>query len=315
MTTKLFIAGHNGMVGRAISSSIKHDKRHKLIVRNRDDLDLKDYKNVLSFFKDQKPESVIIAAAKVGGIHANSKYPADFIFENLQIQNTIIHAAHEANIQKILFLGSSCIYPKFSKQPIKENYLLTGTLEKTNEPYAIAKIAGIKLCQSYNAQYGRDYRAVMPTNLYGPGDNYHPLNSHVVPGLIHRFHHAKMNKLKVVNVWGDGKAKRELCYVEDMADICLRLFNLTADQYYKACDEGDNLINVGSGQEYTIAEIAEHIKFVVGFKGEIAFDASMPNGTPRKLLDTSKMNSLGIFATTDLVKGLQKTYDEFCKSI
>ena len=311
---KIFVAGHNGMVGSAICRKLEKKPEVDVITRTRSKLDLIDQKSVFEFMKFERPDEVILAAAKVGGIHANNNYPAEFIYENLQIQNNVIHAAHLNNIQKLLFLGSSCIYPKFAKQPIQEDTLLTGDLEPTNEPYAIAKIAGIKMCESYNRQYGRDYRAVMPTNLYGPGDNYHPENSHVVPALISRFHKAKINREKEVVIWGSGTPKREFLYVDDMADASLFVHNLDKLIYGKKIDSMQSHINVGTGIDVTIKELAEIIKDVVGFSGKLAFDNSKPDGTPRKLLDIKILTDLGWKAYTNLAEGLKLTYSDLIQN-
>ena len=311
---KIFVAGHNGMVGSAICRKLEKKPGVDVTTRTRSELDLIDQKSVFEFMKFERPDEVILAAAKVGGIHANNNYPAEFIYENLQIQNNVIHAAHLNNIQKLLFLGSSCIYPKFAKQPMQEDTLLTGDLEPTNEPYAIAKIAGIKMCESYNRQYGRDYRAVMPTNLYGPGDNYHPENSHVVPALISRFHKAKINGEKEVVVWGSGTPKREFLYVDDMADASLFVHNLDKLIYEKKIDSMQSHINVGTGIDVTIKELAEIIKDVVGFSGKLAFDNSKPDGTPKKLLDIKILTDLGWKAYTNLAEGLKLTYSDLIQN-
>ena len=308
---KIFVAGHNGMVGRAICSKLKSDKSIKIIKQSRDQLNLINQQSVLDFFKKENPDEVIIAAAKVGGIFANYSYPAQFIFENLQIQNNLIHASHLNNIQKILFLGSSCIYPKFSSQPIKENKLLTGVLEPTNEPYAIAKIAGIKMCESYNRQYDRDYRAVMPTNLYGPYDNYHPENSHVVPALIRRIHEAKIKNKQSVVVWGTGKPMREFLFVEDMAEASLYIHNLDSETYKKNTSSMVSHINVGTGVDVSIRELAETIRYVLKYDGKLIFDTSKPDGTPRKLLNIHLLSELGWKAKTTLVEGLERSYESF----
>jgi nucleoside-diphosphate-sugar epimerase len=259
----------------------------------------------------ERPDEVVIAAAKVGGIHANSTYPADFIYQNLQIQNNLIHYSHLQNVEKLLFLGSSCIYPKYAKQPMKEDVLLTGSLEPTNEPYAIAKIAGIKLCESYNRQYGRDYRSVMPANLYGPGDNYHLENSHVVPALIRRFHEAKTNDQETVVVWGTGNPKREFLYVDDMAEACLFVLELDKDEFENNTKKMQSHINIGTGKDISINELAYIVKEVVGYTGEIRFDTNKPDGSSRKQMNIDLLNKLGWKSTTSLSSGLRKTYDEF----
>ena len=311
---KIFVAGHNGMVGAAICRQLKHNSNVALILCDRKQLDLCDQAAVMKFIKEQSPDEIIIAAARVGGIHANSNYPAEFIFQNLQIQNNLIHAAHLANVDKLLFLGSSCIYPKMAKQPIIENSLLTGELEATNEPYAIAKIAGIKMCEGYNRQYGRDYRSVMPTNLYGPGDNYHIENSHVIPALIKRFHHAKRNNLDKVVIWGTGKPMREFLYVDDMAAASLFVLQLPKAVYQSNTAPSISHINIGTGQDITIKDLSGLISQVVGFSGQIEFDNSKPDGTPRKLLDTRLLNKLGFRPKTELLSGLIQTYADFLKN-
>ena len=308
---KIFLAGHNGMVGSAIHRLLKHKKNIKIITRTRSELDLCDQKAVKSFMEIESPDEVIIAAAKVGGIHANNMYPADFIYQNLQMQSNLIHYSHMENVEKLLFLGSSCIYPKYAKQPMKEDVLLTGSLEQTNEPYAIAKIAGIKLCESYNRQYGRDYRSVMPTNLYGPGDNYHQENSHVVPGLIRRFHEAKANNQESVIVWGTGKPRREFLYVDDMAEACLFIHNIDKKIFEKQTKKQLSHINIGTGIDLTIKELAQTIKEVVGYKGRIIFDTTKPDGTPRKLLNVDLIKKLGWKAQTKLIDGLTLSYHDY----
>ena len=308
---KIFVAGHRGMVGSAICRQLQKKSDVEIITRTRDELDLCDQSSVHQFMKAAKPDEVILAAAKVGGIHANNTYPAEFIYQNLQIQNNVVHAAHMNDVQKLLFLGSSCIYPRSVEQPMREDALLTGILEPTNEPYAIAKIAGIKICESYNRQYGRDYRSVMPTNLYGPGDNYHPENSHVVPALIRRFHEAKENNLEEVLVWGSGKPKREFLYVEDMAEASLFVHNLDRKIYSKNTGEMLSHINVGAGSEITIKELAEAVRSIVGFSGQIKFDISKLDGSPRKLMSVEKLSGLGWDAKTLLTSGLEVSYTDF----
>ena len=308
---KVFVAGHRGMVGSAICRQLQMMFNVDIIARTRDELDLCNQAAVYEFMKSEKPDEVILAAAKVGGIHANNTYPAEFIYTNLQIQNNVIHAAHENDVQKLLFLGSSCIYPRAVEQPMREDALLTGVLEPTNEPYAIAKIAGIKLCESYNRQYGRDYRSVMPTNLYGPGDNYHLENSHVVPALIRRFHEAKLNNLDKVIVWGSGKPKREFLYVDDMAAASLFVHNLERVIYEANTEPMLSHINVGTGIDVTIKELAETIMDVIGFTGELVFDTSKPDGTIRKLMDVERLGSLGYYAPTGLRSGLELAYTDF----
>ena len=311
---RIYIAGHNGMVGSAIFRKLKLDTSVKIITKNRSDLNLLNQTEVKNFLKSEKLDAVIIAAAKVGGIYANQALPAQFIYENLQIQNNIIHGSHENDIEKILFLGSSCIYPKDIKQPISEDDLLSGKLELTNEPYAIAKIAGIKMCESYNRQYGRDYRSVMPSNLYGEGDNFHYENSHVVPALIRRFHDAKINLLDKVLVWGSGKPKREFLYVDDMADACLHVFNLHKDKYNQLVKPNQNHINIGSGKEITIKDLAEIIAKLINFKGKILFDRNKPDGTPRKLMSNDLIQKSGWESKISLEEGLRKTYKWFLDS-
>ena len=308
---KIFVAGHRGMVGSAICRKLQSQSDAAIITRNRDELDLCDQRAVHEFMKSEQPDEVILAAAKVGGIYANNIYPAEFIFQNLQIQNNIIHAAHMNDVQKLLFLGSSCIYPRSVEQPMREDALLTGILEPTNEPYAIAKIAGIKMCESYNRQYGRDYRSVMPTNLYGPGDNYHPENSHVVPALIRRFHEAKLSNLNEVIVWGSGKPMREFLYVDDMAEASLFVHTLDQTIYAENIEPMLSHINVGTGVDVTINELAQTIKDVAGFNGELAFDKSKPDGTMRKLMDVSTLRKLGYVAPTSLREGLELAYADF----
>ena len=314
--TKIFIAGHKGMVGSALVSLLK-TQDIETITKDRKELDLLNHQDVQNFFENEKIDQVYLAAAKVGGIHANNTYPADFIYKNLVIQNNIIHNAFLSGVKKLLFLGSSCIYPKDASQPMREEELLTGKLEPTNEPYAIAKIAGIKMCESYNRQYGKshsiDYRSIMPTNLYGPGDNYHPENSHVIPALIYRFHKAKINNLPNVTIWGTGTPKREFLYVDDMARASIHLMNLDKNIYDKQTVPMCSHINVGSGKDLTIKELAEAIKEVLGFKGVINFDPTKPNGIPRKLLDSELINSLGFKPEISLKDGLIKTYQDYIK--
>ena len=299
------------MVGSAIVRQLKALGYENFITRTHSELDLTNQTAVNNFFENEKPEQVYLAAAKVGGIHANNTYPAEFIYDNLMVQANVIHAAHQNGVQKLLFLGSSCIYPKSVVQPMAEDALLTGVLEATNEPYAIAKIAGIKLCESYNRQYGRDYRSVMPTNLYGPGDNYHPENSHVIPALIRRFHEAKVNNAPIVTIWGSGTPKREFLYVDDMAAASVHVMNLDKAIYDQHTKPMLSHINVGYGCDVTIKELAEAIGKTVGYQGEIAFDLSKPDGTPRKLMDSIRLNSLGWTAKVDLIKGLDLAYNDF----
>ena len=314
---RIFIAGHKGMVGSALVRLLEK-KDVELITRKRNELDLLNQQDVQSFFKNQKIEQVYLAAAKVGGIHANNTYPADFIYENLMIQANVIHSAFLSGVKKLLFLGSSCIYPKNANQPIKEEELLSGKLEPTNEPYAIAKIAGIKMCESYNRQFGKshgiDYRSLMPTNLYGPGDNYHPENSHVIPGLIYRFHEAKINNLPKVTVWGSGIPEREFLYVDDMARASVHIMNIDKETYDKHTSSICSHINTGSGKDISIKELAETIKEVVNFNGEIDFDPSKPDGNPRKLLDSKKIKNIGFKPEISLKEGLIKTYKAYTRS-
>ena len=314
---RIYVAGHNGMVGSAIIKDLKKNSNCEIIKRAKKELDLLDQTAVRNFFKKERPDEVYIAAAKVGGILANNNYPADFISQNLYIQLNIIDSAFKAGIKKLLFLGSSCIYPKFAMQPIKETSLLKGFLEPTNEPYAIAKIAGIKLCESYNRQFGEsegiDYRSIMPTNLYGPGDNYDERNSHVIPGLIKRFHNAKKNNLKSISIWGSGNVKREFLYVSDMAEAAIHVMNLSRSLIDKHTSPMCSHINIGSGIELSIKELAINIAEVIGYKGKLSFDTSKPDGTPRKLLDSSILRSLGWSAKVGLKDGLEKTYEDFRK--
>ncbi|MFT6836201.1 MAG: GDP-L-fucose synthase [Francisellaceae bacterium] len=311
LNTKIFVAGHRGMVGSAIVRQLEESGHTNIITRTRSELDLTNQKAVVDFFQTEKIGQVYLAAAKVGGIVANNTYPADFIYENLIIQCNIIHSAHLANIQQLLFLGSSCIYPKLAAQPMQETALLTGTLEETNEPYALAKIAGIKLCESYNRQYDRDYRSVMPTNLYGAHDNFHPENSHVIPALLRRFHEAKLNGDKDVIAWGSGKPMREFLYVDDMADASIHVMNLDKSTYDENTEPMLSHINVGTGVDCTIKELVETVANVVGYTGDIKFDATKPDGAPRKLMDVARLKSLGWEHSTSLDDGLLKAYQWF----
>jgi len=315
MSKKIYIAGHRGMVGGAILRKLiarrESGEDLTLITKTSAELDLKKQAAVHKFMQEERPDEVILAAAKVGGIVANNSYPAQFIYENLMIECNVIHAAYEAGVRKLLQLGSSCIYPKMAEQPMREDALLTGTLEPTNEPYAIAKIAGIKLCESYNRQYGVDYRSVMPTNLYGPGDNFHPENSHVLPALIRRFHEAAQNGAESVTVWGSGKPMREFLHVDDMAEASLFVLDLDDETYRRETQPMLSHINVGSGTDVTIRELAETVAAVAGFNGELKFDATKPDGTPRKLMDVSRLKRLGWEASIPLTKGIQETYDWF----
>ncbi|MCW7472006.1 GDP-fucose synthetase [Leptospira levettii] len=310
--SKIYVAGHKGLVGSAIVKILNQNGFFNVIGKSHSEMDLQNQSQVLEFFQKEKPEYVFLAAAKVGGIHANNTYPAEFIFSNLQIQNNIIDASYRFGIKKLCFLGSSCIYPKFAKQPMDEGQLLDGKLEPTNEPYAVAKIAGIVMCQSYNRQYGTNFISVMPTNLYGPGDNYHPENSHVLPALIRRFHEAKMNKLPEVVIWGTGKPLREFLYSEDMARACVFLmdnYDVTGDP------KGGEHVNVGSGIEVSIKELAETVKEVVGYQGNLVFDLTKPDGTPRKLLDVSKLHKMGWKHQVELRDGVSFAYQDYLTKI
>lgn len=303
---KVYIAGHKGLVGSALFRRLTNDDvNFKIILRDKEELDLLNREAVFNFFKAQKPDWVFLAAAKVGGIYANSTFPVEFLLENTRVQNNVIEAAFENDVKKLLFLGSSCIYPKLAPQPIKEEYLLSSGLEKTNEAYAIAKIAGIKLCNSYNSEYGTDYISVMPTNLYGLNDNYHQQNAHALPMLLRRFHEAKINNKKEVSIWGSGTPMREFMFADDLADACVFLMK------NKTSKEIGELINIGTGVDCTILELAQIIKKVVGYNGEIVLDRTKPDGTPRKLLDVSRLKALGWVAKTSLEDGLKKTYNDF----
>ena len=314
---KIYVAGHRGMVGSAIFRQLllQGIAPSQIITRTHAELDLTNQLAVRQFFEAEKPTQVYMAAAKVGGIHANNTYPADFIYDNLLVQVNVIDAAFQNGVQKLLFLGSSCIYPRLASQPMREDALLTGQLEPTNEPYAIAKIAGIKLCESYNRQYGIshgvDYRSVMPTNLYGPGDNYHPENSHVIPALIRRFHEAKLTHAPRVSIWGTGTPRREFLYVEDLAAACVHVMHLPKALYDAHTTPMQSHINVGSGSDITIAEVATSIAQTVGYKGDIEFDTSKPDGAPRKWMDSSVLNVLGWQPKVDLLQGLSATYQDF----
>ncbi|MDH4480567.1 MAG: GDP-L-fucose synthase [Rhodoferax sp.] len=314
-TPKIFVAGHRGMVGSAIVRTLlaRGVASDQIITRSSTELDLRNQAAVNAFFSQERPNQVYLAAAKVGGIHANNTYPAEFIYDNLMVQANVVHAAHTHGVQKLLFLGSSCIYPRQAPQPMAENALLTGSLEPTNEPYAVAKIAGIKLCESYNRQYGRDYRSVMPTNLYGPGDNYHPENSHVIPALIRRFHEAKVSGAKEVVIWGTGQPRREFLYVDDMAAASVFVMQLPTEVYQAHTLPMQSHINVGFGSDVTIAELAQAVCAAVGFEGAIRYDTDKPDGAPRKWMDSSRLNGLGWQARVGLEEGLARAYGDFEK--
>lgn len=311
--TKIYVAGHRGMVGSAIVRHLVGSgvSARNIIGRTHKELDLTDQAAVRNFFEKEKPQQVYLAAAKVGGIHANNTYPAEFIYDNLMVQANVIDAAFRNGVTKLLFLGSSCIYPKHAPQPMSENALLTGALEPTNEPYAVAKIAGIKICESYNRQYGVDYRSVMPTNLYGSGDNYHPENSHVIPALIRRFHEAKVSNAEFVTIWGSGKPFREFLYVDDMAAACVHVMNLAKQDYERCTRASLSHINVGFGSDTTIRDLAASVGEVVGFRGTILFDSTKPDGAPRKLMDSGIISSLGWAPRVDLKTGLGLAYKDF----
>jgi len=300
--SKIYIAGHRGMVGSALLRRLQKEGYTNFVFSSSTELDLRDQKAVKAFFQEKKPDFVFLAAAKVGGIYANNSYRAEFLYDNLMIESNIIHFSYESGVKKLLFLGSSCIYPKLAPQPLKEEYLLTGPLEYTNEPYAIAKIAGIKMCDAYRSQYGCDFISAMPTNLYGPNDNYDLNNSHVLPALLRKFHEAKQNREKEVVVWGTGTPRREFLHVDDLADACYFLM-----QHYNE----DGLVNIGIGEDISIKELAETIKQIVGFDGELIFDSTKPDGTPRKLMDVSKLNRLGWKATIPFQEGIRKVYIEY----
>jgi len=316
MTKKnIYVAGHNGMVGSALVRQLQNDPKNSIQTSSRNQLDLTNQAEVNKYFKENSIDEVYLAAAKVGGIHANNEYPADFIYENIMIQTNIINAAHKYNVQKLLFLGSSCIYPKYAEQPIVETSLLTGVLEKTNEPYAIAKIAGIKLCESYKRQYGRDYRSVMPTNLYGEGDNYHHLNSHVVPGLIRKLYEAKINNTESIEAWGSGSPRREFLHVDDMANASIFVMNIDKVEYEKIIANDPSHINVGYGSDITIKELADTLKEIIGYKGNIIWNKAMPDGTPKKLMSTKLLNGLGWFPQIVLHEGLIQTVSDYVKNV
>jgi GDP-L-fucose synthase len=303
--SKIYIAGHTGLVGSAIQRELKEQGYSNIIGRTREELDLERQTQVEPFFEEQRPEYVILAAAKVGGILANNSFPAEFIYSNIMVQTNVIHSAYRTGVKKLLFLGSSCIYPKHCPQPMKEEYLLTGTLEPTNEPYALAKIAGIRICQSYNRQYGTNYISVMPTNLYGPNDNFDLETSHVLPALIRKFHEAKIQTNSSVTIWGTGSPRREFLHVDDLADACIFLMN-----HY---DESD-MINIGCGEDISIAELALLVKDIVGYTGNIEYNIDKPDGTPQKLLDVSKLKGLGWQPKLSLQEGIKKTYEWYCRN-
>lgn len=318
LNQKIYVAGHRGMVGSAIVRNLQALGFSNIVTRTHAELDLTNQAAVQQFFETEQPDQVYLAAAKVGGIHANNTYPGEFIYDNLMVQNNVIHQAFLAGVKKLLFLGSSCIYPKLASQPMSEDALLTGKLEPTNEPYAIAKIAGIKMCESYNRQYGQshgvDYRSVMPTNLYGPGDNYHPENSHVIPALIRRFHEAKVANSPEVIIWGTGTPKREFLYVDDMAAASVFVMQLDKAAYDGQTEPMQSHINVGYGSDIRIAELAKAVGEAVGYQGKISFDSTKPDGTPRKWMDSSRLNALGWNAKTPLQQGLALAYSDFEKT-
>ena len=315
MNIRVFVAGHKGMVGSAIVRNLESIGGYEIVSRTRTELNLLSQSDVAEFFGSEKIDQVYLAAAKVGGIHANNAYPAEFIYENLIIEANIIHSAYKSGVKKLCFLGSSCIYPKLAEQPMREEELLKGYLEPTNEPYAIAKIAGIKLCESYNRQYGVDYRSVMPTNLYGENDNFHPENSHVIPAMMRRFHKAKVNGDNKVIVWGTGKPMREFLHVDDMAAASIHVLELDNETYKANTREMMSHINVGTGIDCTIRELAETLKLVIGYEGRLLFDTTKPDGSPRKLMNVSRLKSLGFQATISLHEGLASTYSWYLKNI
>ena len=317
---RIYIAGHRGLVGSALMRNLRGKGYENFVTRTHTELDLTSQVDVEAFFEQEKPDYVFLAAAKVGGIHANNVYPAEFIRDNLAIQTHIIHAAYKNNVKRLMFLGSSCIYPRLAPQPMKEEYLLTGPLESTNRPYALAKIAGIEMCWSYNRQYGTKFIAVMPTNLYGPGDNYHPENSHVIPALIRKFHEAKVSNHPVVTVWGTGTPRREFLYSEDMADACVYLMKLPDAQFVPLLGQDRNdglppMMNIGVGEDVTIRELAEAVQGVVGYQGTIEFDTSKPDGTPRKLMDVTRLNDMGWRSFTPLTVGIKQAHMDFLNKI
>jgi GDP-L-fucose synthase len=314
-TAKIYIAGHRGMVGSGLERKLRKEGYNNIVTRTSSELDLRNQQAVNDFFEKEKPAYVILAAAKVGGIHANNTYRAEFIYDNLMIEANIIHAAYLNKVTKLLFLGSSCIYPKMSPQPMKEEYLLSGYLESTNQPYAVAKIAGIKLCESYNRQYGMDYRSVMPTNLYGTGDYYHSENSHVIPALIRRFHEAKINHIPEVVIWGSGSSMREFLYVDDMAAASVYVMNLDKSIYDQHTEPMLSHINVGFGSDVTIKQLAQTISEVLGYQGRISFDVTKPDGPARKLMDSGRLNSLGWHAKINFKEGLSMAYQDYLSNI
>jgi len=311
---RIYVAGHGGMVGSAIVRCLRDKGYGNIVTRSHAELDLTDQAQVRTFFALEKPEEVYVAAAKVGGIHANNTYPAEFIYSNLMVEANVVHESWRTGVRKLLFLGSSCIYPRLAEQPMSEDALLTGKLEPTNEPYAIAKIAGIKLCESYNRQYGCDFRSVMPTNLYGPGDNYHPENSHVLPAMIRRFHEAKESGAPRVVIWGTGSPKREFLYVDDMASACVHVMDLPREVYAAHTDVTCSHLNVGTGEDLSIAELAQLVSKVVGYEGSIEQDVGKPDGAPRKLLDVRRLHGLGWRARTSLRDGIQQAYSDFLRT-
>ena len=319
LNQKIYIAGHRGMVGSAILRNLEAKGYNNIVTRKHAELDLTNQAKVAAFFEQEKPDQVYLAAARVGGIYANNTYPAEFIYENLMVQNNVIHQAYVNGVKKLLFLGSSCIYPKLAPQPMSEDVLLTGQLEPTNEPYAIAKIAGIKMCESYNRQYGKsngiDYRSVMPTNLYGPGDNYHPENSHVIPALIRRFHEAKIARLPEVVIWGTGTPRREFLYVDDMASASIFVMDLDKAIYDQQTQPMRNHINVGCGSDVMIVELAQAVKAAVGYQGSIIFDPSKPDGAPRKWMSSERLNKLGWHPKVTLNEGLSRAYGAYLSDL
>lgn len=312
---KVYIAGHKGLVGAALIRRLKKESDCEILTADKQTLDLRDQNAVRKFFATHKPDYVCLAAAKVGGIHANNTYPADFIYDNIMMEANVIHESYRLKIKQLLFLGSSCIYPALAEQPIKESAILTGKLEQTNEPYALAKIAGIKLCESYNRQYGTDFRSVMPTNLFGPGDNYHQENSHVIPALIRRIHEAKVKNIPRVSVWGSGTPRREFLYVDDLADACIFLMKLSKETYQENTQDMLSHINVGTGRDISIADLANKIVATVGYKGQIIYDLGRKDGAPRKLLDVGKIHKLGWTHKTSLLSGLHRAYEDYLRTV